>query len=135
MHLSYVFAGHGFDYKAAVVGGQEAVAEATLRVAVERRAPRQRVLSRRRHNLSQQEKHSASKRQSFRFEIFCLFNDQSVGIHLIVLVVDTKTLPQVSEHHGTVLLNLKATGQVFSGNKDTRESDVNQKGMRKRCFG
>lgn len=56
MHLSYVFAGHGFDYKAVVVGGQEAVAEATLRVAVERSAPCQRVLSRRRHNLSQQDK-------------------------------------------------------------------------------
>lgn len=58
----------------------------------------------------------------------------SVSIHLIVLVVDTKTLPQVSEHHGTVLLKLKATRQVFSGNKDTSESDVSQERMRKRCF-
>lgn len=46
MHLSYVFAGHGFDDEAVVVGGQEAVTEATLRVAVERSAPGQRVLHR-----------------------------------------------------------------------------------------
>lgn len=46
MHLSYVFAGHGFDYEAVVVGGEEAVTEATLRVAVERSAPGQRVLHR-----------------------------------------------------------------------------------------
>lgn len=51
VHLSDVLAGHGFDYKAAVVGGQEAVAEATLRVAVEGSAPCQRVLSRRRHKV------------------------------------------------------------------------------------
>lgn len=67
VHLSYVFAGDGFDYKAAVVGGQEAVAEATLRVAVERRAPRQRVLSRRRHNLSQQDKNTGLANVFFWF--------------------------------------------------------------------
>lgn len=47
VHLGDVFAGHGFDDEAVVVGGQEAVAEATLRVAVERGAPGQGVLSRR----------------------------------------------------------------------------------------
>lgn len=46
MHFSDVLTGHGFDYKAVVVAGQEAVAEATLGVAVERGAPRQRVLPR-----------------------------------------------------------------------------------------
>lgn len=46
MHLCDVLTGHCFDYKAVVVAGQEAVAEATLGVAVERRAPRQRVLPR-----------------------------------------------------------------------------------------
>lgn len=56
VHLSYVFAGHGFDDEAVVVGGQEAVAEATLRVAVERSAPGQRVLCGQRDNLSQQDK-------------------------------------------------------------------------------
>lgn len=33
---------------------------------------------------------------------------------LVVLVVDAEPLPQVSEHHGTVLFELKATRQVFS---------------------
>lgn len=46
MHFSDVLTGHGFDYKAVVVAGQEAVAKATLGVAVERGAPRQRVLPR-----------------------------------------------------------------------------------------
>lgn len=36
--------------------------------------------------------------------------------HLVVLVVDAEPLPQVSEHHGTVLFELKATRQVFSEN-------------------
>lgn len=49
MHLSDVLAGHGFDYEAVVVAGQEAVAEAPLRVAVERGAPRQRVLPKKAH--------------------------------------------------------------------------------------
>lgn len=49
MHLGNVLAGHGFDYEAVVVAGQEAVAEATLGVAVERGAPRQRVLTEKRH--------------------------------------------------------------------------------------
>lgn len=44
MHLSDVLTGHGFDYKAVVIAGQDAVAEATLGVAVEWGAPRQRVL-------------------------------------------------------------------------------------------
>lgn len=130
MHLSYVFAGDGFDYKAVVVGGQEAVAEATLRVAVERSAPRQRVLSRRRHNLSQQDRTRTGK----CLFLLCSINYRSVSIHLVVLVVDTKALPQVSEHHGTVLLKLKATRQVFSGNKDTSESGLNQERMRKRLI-
>lgn len=56
VHLSDVFAGHGFDDEAVVVGGQEAVAETTLRVAVERSAPCQRVLCSQRDNLSQQDK-------------------------------------------------------------------------------
>lgn len=55
-----------------------------------------------------------------------------VRVHLIVLVIDAKALPQVPEHHGTVLFELKATRQVFSGNKDTRESGVKQERMRKR---
>lgn len=124
MHLGDVFAGHGFDDEAAVVGGQEAVAEATLRVAVERSAPRQRVLSR------------EGQPQSDRWTVDALFvSVPSVSIHLIVLVVDTETLPQVAEHHGTVLLELKATRQVFSGNRDTSESDVSRGRMRKRSFG
>lgn len=44
MHLCDVLTGHGFDYEAVVVAGQEAVAKATLGVAVEWGAPRQRVL-------------------------------------------------------------------------------------------
>lgn len=40
--------------------------------------------------------------------------------HLVVLVIDTEPLPQVSEHHGTVLFELKATRQVFSDKKDTQ---------------
>lgn len=44
MHLGDVLTGHGFDYKAVVIAGQEAVAETTLGVAVEWGAPRQRVL-------------------------------------------------------------------------------------------
>lgn len=44
MHLSDVLTGHGFDYKAVVIAGQEAVAKATLGIAVEWGAPRQRVL-------------------------------------------------------------------------------------------
>lgn len=51
MHLGDVLAGNGFDYKAVVVAGQEAVAEATLRVAVERGAPRQRVLPKKTHHI------------------------------------------------------------------------------------
>lgn len=44
VHLCDVLAGHGFDYKAMVVAGQEAVPKAALGVAVERGAPRQGVL-------------------------------------------------------------------------------------------
>ena len=44
MHLSDVLTGHCFNYKTVVVAGQEAVAEATLGVTVERGTPRQRVL-------------------------------------------------------------------------------------------
>lgn len=44
MHLCDVLAGHGFDYKAVVVAGQEAIPKAALRVAVEWGAPRQGVL-------------------------------------------------------------------------------------------
>lgn len=44
MHLSDVLTGNSFDYKAMVVAGQEAVAEAALRVAVERGTPGQGVL-------------------------------------------------------------------------------------------
>lgn len=44
MHLSDVLTGHSFDYKAVIIAGQKAVAEATLGVAVEWGAPRQRVL-------------------------------------------------------------------------------------------
>lgn len=40
--------------------------------------------------------------------------------HLVVLVIDAEPLPQVSEHHGTVLFKLKATRQVFSDNKETQ---------------
>lgn len=46
MHLCNVFTGHGFDYKAMVIAGQEAIPKATLRVAVERGTPRQGVLVR-----------------------------------------------------------------------------------------
>lgn len=46
MHLCNVLAGHGFDYKAMVVAGQEAIPEAALGVAVERGASRQGVLER-----------------------------------------------------------------------------------------
>lgn len=46
MHLCNVLAGHGFDYKAMVVAGQEAIPKASLGVAVERGAPRQGVLER-----------------------------------------------------------------------------------------
>lgn len=49
MHLGDVLAGHGFDYEAVVVAGQEAVAEAPLRVAVEWSTPRQRVLPKKIH--------------------------------------------------------------------------------------
>lgn len=42
----------------------------------------------------------------------------SEGTHLVVLVIDAEPLPQVSEHHGTVLFKLKATRQVFSDNKE-----------------
>lgn len=45
MHLSNVLTGHSFDYKAVVVAGQEAVAEATLGITVEWGTPRQRVLT------------------------------------------------------------------------------------------
>lgn len=45
MHLSNVLTGHSFDYKAVVVAGQEAVAKATLGIAVEWGTPRQRVLT------------------------------------------------------------------------------------------
>lgn len=44
MHLRDVLTGHGFDYKAMVVAGQEAVSEAALGVTVERGTPGQRVL-------------------------------------------------------------------------------------------
>lgn len=46
MHLCDVLAGHGFDYKAMVVAGQEAIPKAALGVAVEGGAPRQGVLER-----------------------------------------------------------------------------------------
>lgn len=39
--------------------------------------------------------------------------------HLVVLVVDAEPLPQVSEHHGTVFFELKATRQVFSDGEET----------------
>lgn len=45
MHLCNVFTGHGFDYKAMVIAGQETIPKATLRVTVERGAPRQGVLA------------------------------------------------------------------------------------------
>lgn len=120
MHLGDVFAGHGFDDEAAVVGGQEAAAEAALRVAVERGAPGQGVLGRR------AQARSAGQARG-------LPNGRSAP-HLIVLVVDTKALPQVAEHHGTVLLKLEATGQVFPGNKDAAESLVSQEKTRKSRF-
>lgn len=130
MHLSYVFAGHGFDYEAVVVGGEEAVTEATLRVAVERSAPGQRVLHR------QVQSHSAREDRDRRGSILeqnrCPVIYLWVRVHLIVLVIDAKALPQVPEHHGTVLFELKATRQVFSGNKDTSESGLKQEGTRKR---
>lgn len=44
MHLCDVLAGHGFDDKAMVVAGQEAIPKAALGVAVERSAPCQGVL-------------------------------------------------------------------------------------------
>lgn len=44
VHLCDVFARNGFDYEAMVIAAQEAVAEATLGVAVERGAPGERVL-------------------------------------------------------------------------------------------
>ena len=44
MHLGDVLTGHGLDDEPVVVAGQEAVPEATLGVAVERSAPRERVL-------------------------------------------------------------------------------------------
>ena len=47
VHLGDVLARHRLDDEAVVVAGQEAVAEATLGVAVQRRAPRQRVLEHR----------------------------------------------------------------------------------------
>lgn len=63
MHLSDVLTGHGFDYKAVVVAGQEAVAEATLGVAVERGAPRQRVLTRKEKKKKDIQVHFYSKRE------------------------------------------------------------------------
>lgn len=58
MHLCDVLAGNSFDDKAMVVAGQEAVPKAALGVAVERSAPRQGVLK---------------KRKSERFFILMLF--------------------------------------------------------------
>ena len=44
--------------------------------------------------------------------------------HLVVLVVDAEPLPQVSEHHGTVLFELKSTRQVFSDGGETESHTV-----------
>lgn len=46
--------------------------------------------------------------------------------HLVVLVVDAEPLPQVSEHHGTVFFELKATRQVFSEGEERRRVSTQQ---------
>ena len=112
MHLGDVLTGHGFDYEAVVVAGQEAVSEATLRVAVERGAPRQRVLT------------NTNTGTDTRVRFYGVLPARvrrwrGEEAHLIVLVVDAEPLPQVPEHHGTVLFELKAAGQVFSDNRET----------------
>lgn len=43
---------------------------------------------------------------------------------LVVLVVDAEPLPQVPEHHGTVLFELKATRQVFSEGEETHSQNT-----------
>lgn len=35
--------------------------------------------------------------------------------YLVVLVINAKPLPEVSEHHGAILLELEAAGEVFPG--------------------
>lgn len=124
MHLSNVLTGHGFDYKAVVVAGQEAVAEATLGVAVEWGAPRQRVLGVRHPDtfLLQRGLKTIFIHQS---QLVCIFSAEETD--LVVLVIDAEPLPQVSEHHGTVFFEFKATRQVFSGKKETELCTVSKK--------
>lgn len=38
-----------------------------------------------------------------------------IAPYLVILVIDAKPLPEVSEHHGAVFLELEAAGEVFPG--------------------
>ena len=42
--------------------------------------------------------------------------------YLVILIVNPKPLPEISEHHGAVLLKLEAAGEVLSGEKQRRVS-------------
>ena len=65
VHLRDVLARHRLDDEAVVVAGQEAVAEATLGVAVQRRAPRQRVLEHRGRHASEKNLRGGSSSPGF----------------------------------------------------------------------
>lgn len=112
VHFCDVLAGHGFDDKAMVVAGQKAIPKAALGVAVERGAPRQGVLEVG-NRKDGQASFKAAPSSPGNFAHVCWASRQR---HLVVLVVNAEPLPQVSEHHGTVLFELKATRQVFSEN-------------------